>query len=102
MKPPSNEAPNVVENGIVLSKLKRSRYIPRAVQDKVKIRDGQRCTHVSDDGRRCGCSHDLEIHHEHAFARGGIHEIGNLRLLCRAHNAMLAEREFGFKYTHLS
>jgi len=101
MGPSSKEAPDVVENGIVLSKLKQSRHIPRAIQDKVKIRDRQRCTYVSEDGRRCDCSHDLEIHHEHAFAKGGRHEIGNLRLLCRAHNALLAEREFGSQHRPL-
>jgi len=98
MGPYSKEAPNAVENGIVLSGPKRNRHIPRAIQDKVKIRDGQRCTYESPAGRRCNCNHDLEIHHEHAFAKGGKHEIGNLRLLCRAHNAMLAEREFGVEY----
>jgi len=100
MGPSSKEAPNVVENGIVHSRPKRTRHIPIALQDKVMLRDKQRCTYVSDDGRRCDCSHDLEIHHEHAFAKGGKHEIGNLRLLCRAHNALLAEQEFGFAYTH--
>jgi len=94
----SKATPNVVENGIVLSKLKRSRHIPWVIQDKVKIRDKQRCTYVSPDGKRCNCSHDLEIHHEHAFAKGGEHEIGNLRLLCRAHNALLAEKEFGIEH----
>jgi len=37
----------------------------------------------------------LEIHHEHAFALGGPSTLENLRLMCRSHNAFLAERDFG-------
>ena len=74
----------------------RSRYIPRAVVREVHERDGEQCTFVSSDGRRCPERGFLELHHhETPFARGGPATVTNLRLVCRAHNALLAERDFG-------
>jgi hypothetical protein len=46
-------------------------------------------------GQRCRERAGLEVHHEHAFALGGATTVENLRLLCRAHNGFLAERDFG-------
>jgi len=74
---------------------KRSRHIPNAVKREVAARDGERCSYVSPSGRRCEEVRYLEYHHEVAFAKGGSHEASNISLLCRAHNALLAEREFG-------
>jgi 5-methylcytosine-specific restriction endonuclease McrA len=71
------------------------RHIPASVRRSVALRDGHRCTFVSDDGHRCGEMAFVEFHHDHAYARGGRHDVDNIRLLCRAHNALLAERDFG-------
>ncbi len=46
-------------------------------------------------GRRCAERRWLELHHDDPFGRGGDHEPSNLRLLCRTHNALMAEREYG-------
>jgi len=35
------------------------------------------------------------VHHKELFARGGDHSPGNLTLLCRAHNTLLAEQDYG-------
>ena len=72
---------------------KRSRYIPRQTRDEIYLRDGGQCTYTSPDGVRCLSTHDIEIHHDFAFAKGGEHSLQNLRLLCRAHNVFMAERE---------
>ncbi len=72
-----------------------SRYIPAAVRRAVHERDGGRCTFVNAQGRRCSESSRLEFHHERPFARGGGHELDNVRLLCRAHNRYRAERDYG-------
>jgi hypothetical protein len=74
---------------------KRTRHIPAAVKRAVVTRDEARCTFVSGEGRRCPERGFVQIHHEHAFARGGAHTVENLRVLCRAHNRLEAEREFG-------
>ena len=74
----------------------KSRYIPRKVLREVYARDGGQCTFVSRDGRRCTARGFLELHHhETTFARGGEATVDNLRLTCRAHNALLAERDYG-------
>ena len=73
----------------------RSRYIPAAVRRFVEKRDGGRCTYRDKLGRRCTQRHDLEFHHQGAFGRGGDHSPENLALMCRVHNALLAEHDFG-------
>jgi hypothetical protein len=73
-----------------------SRYVPRAVVREVYERDGERCTFVSSDGRRCTEQGFLELHHHDTpYASGGAATAANLRTMCRTHNALLGEREFG-------
>jgi 5-methylcytosine-specific restriction endonuclease McrA len=73
----------------------KSRHIPKAIRDQVYARDGGRCTFVGKDGRRCNCRWELEIDHIIPFARGGDKSPENLRLLCRRHNMIEAERVYG-------
>jgi hypothetical protein len=73
----------------------KSRYVPRGVLRAIYARDAGRCSYVSADGRRCSARGFLEVHHHRAFALGGPATVGNLRLVCRAHNFWLAERELG-------
>jgi 5-methylcytosine-specific restriction endonuclease McrA len=73
----------------------RTRHIPQATRDAVLRRDGERCTFVGHDGRRCGARHSLQIDHLHPFALGGTNGVDNLRVLCAAHNRRRAERTFG-------
>lgn len=74
----------------------RSRYIPRSVVREVYARDAGQCRYVSPDGRRCTSRGFLEFHHhETTHARGGEAIPANLRLACRAHNALYAERDYG-------
>jgi hypothetical protein len=72
-----------------------SRYIPAQVRHAVMLRDGGRCTFVAADGRRCEGVSGLEFDHILPFACGGGHEVGNLRLRCRAHNLFWAEQVYG-------
>ena len=58
-------------------------------------RDGGQCTFTSEDGHRCTADTRLEWDHIEPVARGGQGTVGNLRLVCRAHNQYLAERTFG-------
>ena len=73
----------------------KSRYIPAAVRRFVEKRDGGRCTFRDKSGRRCTKRHDLEFHHKGAYGRGGHHSPENVALMCRTHNALLAEQDFG-------
>ena len=72
-----------------------SRYNRREVVRAVYARDGGQCTFVSPDGRRCAARGNLELHHVVPHACGGLPTIENLRLACRAHNALFADRDFG-------
>ena len=72
-----------------------SRHIPAAVRRSVHERDGGRCAYRDKYGRRCDKRHDLEFHHKHPFALGGDHSSANLALMCRAHNTLLAEQDYG-------
>jgi len=72
-----------------------SRYIPHGVRREALARDGARCSYVSEDGKRCEQSGWLQLHHEQPFGRGGPATAANIRILCKAHNQLLAERDYG-------
>jgi 5-methylcytosine-specific restriction endonuclease McrA len=69
--------------------------IPAEVRRAVFDRDGGRCTYVSPDGHRCGSRWRLELDHVEPAALGGPSTTENLRLRCKAHNALHAEETFG-------
>jgi len=71
------------------------RHIPANVRREVTARDGERCAFVNERGRRCECRAFLEIDHREPWAKQGRETTGNLRWMCRQHNRLLAEREFG-------
>jgi len=70
-------------------------HIPHELRRRLTARDGASCSFVCDDGRRCGAQAFLQIHHDEAWAKGGPETFDNLRLVCAAHNRLLAEQEFG-------
>lgn len=72
-----------------------SRRVPTAVRQAVWERDGGQCTFVSGEGQRCPGREALEFDHIEAFARGGRATVSGVRLLCRAHNQLAAERTYG-------
>ena len=61
----------------------------------VRERDGYRCVYVGLDGVRCQTRTCLEIDHCQPFGMGGKTEIGNLRTLCQARNALQARQAYG-------
>lgn len=71
------------------------RRVPVAMRRLVRKRDGGRCTFLSESGRRCAARKRLECDHIVPLAKGGRTSLDNLRLVCRAHNQHLAERELG-------
>ena len=72
-----------------------SRHISAHVKRVVWKRDKGQCTHVNDTGHRCEARSDLEYDHVLEFARGGEATESNIRLRCRAHNRLGAERTYG-------
>ncbi|MGH9388644.1 MAG: HNH endonuclease [Vicinamibacteria bacterium] len=72
-----------------------SRYMPAAVRRVVRKRDLGQCTFVDGQGRRCTERRGLEFHHDDPYGRGGDRSPSNVRLMCKSHNAYLAERDYG-------
>jgi hypothetical protein len=73
-----------------------SRHIPAPVRRAVFQRDGGRCAYKNAEGRRCRARHRLEFHHHgRPFGKGGEHSVENVRLMCRTHNRLLAEQDYG-------
>src|ERR1700674_5771615 len=71
------------------------RYVPAAIKRAVWKRDKGRCTWPMGDGKVCGSRHRLEFDHDLEVALGGKPTIGNIRLLCKSHNLMKADRHLG-------
>jgi 5-methylcytosine-specific restriction endonuclease McrA len=75
---------------------KRRRYISLKVKRAVRERDEHRCSYVDlVTGRRCNQTARLEFDHVTPFAVGGDDSVQNLRLRCRAHNALTAAQFYG-------
>jgi hypothetical protein len=72
--------------------------VPRAVRRAVFERDGERCTFVDENGRRCESRTWLELDHRFPRALGGADDASNLSVRCRAHNQLSAECMFGRKH----
>ncbi len=72
-----------------------SRHIPAQVRRAVWKRYGGQCTFVSASGHRCAARKFLEFDHVDPVAQGGRASVSGIRLRCRAHNQLEAERAFG-------
>lgn len=66
-----------------------------SVRRAVFERYGFRYVYVDATGRRCECTKRLELDHIIPKAKGGPSTVSNLRVLCRAHNRLSAESEYG-------
>ena len=75
-----------------------SRYIPSEVRERVHARAGHQCEFQALDGTRCRSRTGLEIEHQRPFALYHSHDERFLRLHCRPHNRMSAERVFGVAF----
>jgi hypothetical protein len=73
-------------------------HVAAAVRREVFERDGEQCTYVDAEDRRCESKTLLELDHVEARAHGGADDAANLRVRCRAHNRMYAEEVFGKEY----
>ncbi|MEQ8570997.1 MAG: hypothetical protein RMA76_39060 [Deltaproteobacteria bacterium] len=70
-------------------------YVSAATRRAVVERDGAQCTYVSPGGRRCSERSNLEFDHVGGRALGARSVVGELRLLCRAHNLHAAREVLG-------
>lgn len=73
------------------------RTIPAHVKRQVWERDGGQCTFTSASGKRCTCRRGVEFDHIKPVVLGGDASLDNIRLLCRKHNQLEADRKLGKK-----
>ena len=73
------------------------RGISAAVKRAVWKRDRGQCTFIGAQGKRCPERHRLELHHDEPYGLGlgGDRSVDNVRLACPAHNAYMAELDYG-------
>jgi 5-methylcytosine-specific restriction endonuclease McrA len=76
----------------------RARYIPSSVRERLLERAGYQCEYTGPGGIRCTARTRLEVDHIQPLEKGGGRGEENLRILCRAHNLLAADREFGAEF----
>lgn len=74
---------------------RKTRRVPHAVRQEIWRRDGGCCAYQAPDGTRCTANRRLQYDHIRPWALGGpSDDPANIRLLCRAHNLLLARKLF--------
>ena len=91
---PRNSIRRETDNDI-RTPIRDSRHIPNDVRRDVWRRDGGQCAFVANSGRRCSETTFLELHHVHAYAKGGPATFASIALRCRRHNQYEADLLFG-------
>ena len=84
-----------VERRHAVNERRRRKHITHETRRQLVERDGCDCSFVGTGGERCGARAFLQFHHRRAWARGGPDNAENLQVLCRAHNRLRAEQDFG-------
>lgn len=96
VKSVSNEmrlGPGRVDGDIMTRSGRLSRRKKKAsVQHRVHIRDRNECQFKMPDGRRCGESRFIELHHRIALSEGGPDTPENLVCLCSAHHRLVHQQ----------
>jgi len=73
----------------------KSERVNNATRRAVLAHDGLQCSWVDEEGHRCPATGWLELDHHQPRGKGGGSEPENVRMLCKPHNRLAAEREYG-------
>ncbi len=76
----------------------RARCIRSSVRERLLERADYPCEFRGPSGVRSTARTRLEVDHIEPVGKGGSCDEENLRVLCRGHNLLCAEREFGEKF----
>lgn len=75
-------------------KIRRPREYISVHKKRVLLQRAQYCCEFSDakTGIKCSSRYQLQVEHIKAWSLGGNNNIGNLRILCRTHNNLMAKQ----------
>ncbi len=73
---------------------KRTSIAP-STHNFVRRRADDRCEYLGQNGHRCGSRFQTQTDHILPIALGGKNSVENLRVLCRVHNSLMAEKILG-------
>jgi hypothetical protein len=73
----------------------RRTSIAPSTRNFVRRRAGDACEYQGPEGHRCGSRFQTQTDHVIPVALGGTNDLTNLRLLCRTHNLLMAEKTLG-------
>ncbi len=73
----------------------RRKSIAPSTRNFVRRRAGDACEYLGHRGKRCGSRFQTQMDHVTPVALGGANDVTNLRLLCRTHNLLMAEKTLG-------
>ncbi len=68
------------------------------MRERLFERADYQCEFMGPGGVRCTARTRLEVDHIIPVGKGGSCDEENLRVLCRGHNLLAAEREFGAEF----
>jgi hypothetical protein len=69
-----------------------------AEKHAVDLRDQRRCTHIDQNGKRCGDDRWIDYHHIIPVAQGGSNHPDNLTTLCSFHHDLVHQMAFPIDY----
>jgi 5-methylcytosine-specific restriction endonuclease McrA len=75
------QAPNTSREPLTAQKPNRA-PIPAAIKNAVHLRDQRRCQALCADGKVCGSTRFIDLHHIVAVANDGTNDVKNLITLC--------------------
>ena len=73
----------------------RRKSIAPSTRNLVRRRAGDACEYLGPGGKRCGSRFQTQMDHVTPVALGGANDVTNLRVLCRTHNLLMAEKNLG-------
>ena len=94
---PGGPAPALTEAGLCARRPKQKyARLPLTAEQRhaVHARDGGRCAHVGETGKRCGADRFVDVHHVRPVSRGGGNEPSNLTTLCSFHHDLVHQTSF--------